>query len=522
MSKPRRFLLLVFAFALLARVLYVGTLYVKPGARDDAIWSFSLFGRTFSATRSSLWAPDAASYDALAQHLLAEGALFDAELSGLPALDEGGMPESLRELFAYNTVPLSAQAKLVAIQKGSAWRVADGEKSYTIRREGSRLRVYHSRGYWMRDFPGLTNENQEGLVVYSFRPCLFPLLLARVYAIFGHHYLPARLLMALVSAATCLLVYVLGRRLFDERIAMVSMLLCAFYPRFIFYSGGLSTETLAIAFVLLTTWLFLRAHEAPERWPRWILAGGVLGLAILCRSMLLTLPAFVLVWLLVVTADRWKAIVGFTIATGTTFAVMSPWIARNRHVHHRLVPATTEGGYTFWVTNNPKATGGGECFWPEEKERARFRGLSEVEIDKELYRLGLEYVRGNPGGFLKLCVAKFCRLWRLWPHVEHVGWKPALVAGATFTPVLLLGLWGLVVTRERWRSLLLLYLLFVYYTGIHCVFMAVTRYRAPIVPLLMLFAACGLMDLLGRTRLAQSAAGAGACGRNSPEVTQTD
>jgi len=64
--------------------------------------------------------------------------------------------------------------------------------------------------------------------------------------------------------------------------------------------------------------------------------------------------------------------------------------------------------------------------------------------------------------------------------------------------VLLLAAWGAVASRRRWRELLLLYLLFGYYTALHMVLMAITRYRLPLEPFLIVLAAHGLVELWKR------------------------
>ena len=179
---------------------------------------------------------------------------------------------------------------------------------------------------------------------------------------------------------------------------------------------------------------------------------------------------------------------------------MAPWWIRNGNVFGHFMPATTEGGYTLWVTNNPRATGGGHCFMPEPP--GTFEGMGEYEIDRTFQRMGADYIREHPGHFLRLAAAKFVDFWRLWPHADEpgVGLPAAIAAGLSFTPLLLLALWGALVTRARWRPLLLLYLLFLYYTSLHMVYMSITRYRVPIEPYLIVLAAAALVDLAGRAR----------------------
>jgi hypothetical protein len=82
----------------------------------------------------------------------------------------------------------------------------------------------------------------------------------------------------------------------------------------------------------------------------------------------------------------------------------------------------------------------------------------------------------------------------------------AVVAGLTFVPVLLLALWGAAVSLSRWRPLLLLAMIVLYFTGLHMVFMAVTRYRLPLEPYVIVLAAWGALDIWGRLRRTTPAA----------------
>jgi len=350
------------------------------------------------------------------------------------------------------------------------------------------------------DYQGLFSDPRRALVVRSFRPPLLPILLAGIYGLAGHHHLIARVVMALVGAATCVVVARIARGLFGTAAAAVAGLLAAAYPRLIYYAGAIVTET-PYTFLLALAVAVLLAAQRSQRalWP-WPLGGALLGLATLCRSALLGFVPLAAIWVFLVRGRRARAACEAAVLLAGFALVMAPWWGRNLAVHGRFVVATTEGGYTLWVTNNERADGGGHCFWPDEK--TPFDGLSEVQIDRQFFRMGLSYVLGHPGRFVRLALGKFVRFWRLWPHASEpsVGLWPAVVAGATFTPVLLLAVAGAIAARQRWRDLSLVYLLIAYYTGIHMVLMAITRYRLPIEPFLIILASHGLGALWKRQK----------------------
>jgi 4-amino-4-deoxy-L-arabinose transferase-like glycosyltransferase len=361
------------------------------------------------------------------------------------------------------------------------------------------------RGLQKQDYTHLFTDGTPSLTVRSFRPPLLPILLAGVYGVFGHHILAARVAVAILGAVTCVVVYHIGRRTFSQRAGILAGLASAVYPKFVYYAGLVTTETLCTLLLAMAVWLLVAAWQG-ESWWRWPAAGAVLALAALSRSSLLLLPGVAVLWTVIVSGGRQRALKAALLLVVAFAAVMSPWWVRNWAVHGRFVPATTEGGYTFWVTNNPRATGGGHCFWPDPP--GGFDGMTEVEIDREFYRRGWRWVRSHPVEFVRLSAAKFVRFWRLWPHASEpaVGMTAAVVAGLTFVPVLLLALWGAAVSLSRWRPLLLLAMIVLYFTGLHMVFMAVTRYRLPLEPYVIVLAAWGALDIWGRLRRTTPAA----------------
>ncbi len=358
--------------------------------------------------------------------------------------------------------------------------------------------LLEGRGLQKGDYLGLFTDPQQSLVVRSFRPPLLPLVLAGVYGTAGHRLWVARVVMAVLSAATCVVVMAVARRVFDGPTAVVAGLLSAVYPKFVYYAGALVTETPCTYLLAVAVALLLAARVAESGGWRWAAAGAALGLAALARSSLLLFAPVAAAWVLVARRGRRRALFEAALVLVGFVAVMSPWWVRNYRVHGRFVPATTEGGYTLWVTNNPLADGGGHCFLPDAD--GAFDGLSEVEVDRLFWRKGMAHIRAHPGHFARLAAAKLARFWRLWPHADYVGRGTAVVAGASFTPILLLAIWGTLRSRGHWRGVLLLLLLCGYYTALHMVFMAITRYRVPLVPYLIVLAAWGLVDVARRVR----------------------
>ena len=362
--------------------------------------------------------------------------------------------------------------------------------------------LLEGKGLRMTNFPGLFADGREHLVVRSHRPALLPVMLAGIYTVTGVRVWVVRLLMAVLSALTCVLAARLARGLFAGPKAAatgaVAGLLMAVYPQLVYYAGTLTTETLCTLLLVLAIGVMLSAWRAERGWWRWGLAGAVLGLAVMARSSLLLFPCAAALWVVVVRRPRRRALAEAALVLAGFAVAMTPLWVRNYRVHGHFLAATAEGGYTLWISNNSEADGSGHC--PMPQKQAEFNGLSEYGVDRVFRQRAIRWIRENPGHFVRLAGVKLMRLWRLWPHAEFVGTGAAVVGGMSFVPVLVLAVWGAVVTRGMWRPLLLFYLLFLYYSVLHTVFVALTRYRVPMMPCLIILAAVGLLDIAGRLR----------------------
>ncbi|MCK4401086.1 glycosyltransferase family 39 protein [bacterium] len=337
----------------------------------------------------------------------------------------------------------------------------------------------------------------------SFRPCLFPLFLAGVYSLFGHSYLAAKIILAVISSFTCLLIYWLGKESFNKSTGLIAMGISAIYPKFVYYSAQLCTETLYMFFLVLS-FLFLIKYRHSLFFFHIMLAGMFFALASLTRSILFAFFPLVLIWLVIGMKSKKKAFMHFLVFAFTILLTMSPWIGRNYRLHHAFVPTTTEGGYSFWIGSNPLATGGGHCY---SSDSTAFDKLSEVDRDRLYYKMGFDYIKKNPSKFIQLAFNKFLRFWRIYPHQRdeikkgvivdlRIDLKYVIIGGISFGVILPFFIFGLIVSMFMWRKVLLFHLLIVYYTLIHMMFFAVTRSRAVIMPFIIIIASYGVLVLL--------------------------
>jgi len=326
----------------------------------------------------------------------------------------------------------------------------------------------------------------------SFRAPLYSFFLAGVYLIFGHSLTAARLVQALLGALVCLFSVQIAGRLFGSKVALFTGLGVAFHPLMVYFGAWIITDTLFLALFTGTVLMALKLVEHPRAVVA-VATGACLGLGVLTRPQSVLMLPLLLFWFILrskKTGSRaWLAPALLLVAA--TIAVLIPWTLRNYTVHRELVFVSTQGGYTFNGANNPYAFGGHVPNYPPPIE-----GLSEVELDREYYRRGLDWIRSSPGDFVRLLPKKFARLWSPVQVNTYQGEDFLPYAGllkAIYLLYLALATYGATRLGPNWtRSMILLFPIAVF-TLAGLVYYGGTRYALPTAPFLVIFAAVGMV-----------------------------
>ncbi len=325
----------------------------------------------------------------------------------------------------------------------------------------------------------------------------YPVFLAACHSIGLQRPQGIYLVQAIADSAMCVLLALLGRRLYGDTAGIVAGCIAAVYPFFIYFTGLLLAETLfTLGLVALMLLLFECADALEKSTPRALLvsavAGVLLGLLVLLRSSLLLFPLFLLpIWL----ARRGHRL-GAMAAWGTMIAamalVMLPWIVRNYGIFGRFIPTTLQVGESLYEANSPCADGGpmmDRIDWVKERGG---RPMGEYENNQFFKNAALRYIREHPGRFCALAVEKFARFWNplpnYGPYRRPLGIAVSICAWA---PIILLAFVGILKRKREIALLLLLLSPVAYFTLLHMVFVGSVRYRTPVMPFVILLAASG-------------------------------
>jgi hypothetical protein len=113
--------------------------------------------------------------------------------------------------------------------------------------------------------------------------------------------------------------------------------------------------------------------------------------------------------------------------------------------------------------------------------------------------LAWQYVRQDPGRVALLAVRKIARTWNpAFNAGEMQYWPIQLLSIAWHVPLFILAAAGILVGSVSFRIKCLWLAPVVYFTLVHALYLGSVRYRVPLMPLVCLCAAAGLVNLLHR------------------------
>ena len=312
----------------------------------------------------------------------------------------------------------------------------------------------------------------------AYRPPLYPLMLAGIYGVTGHAPFAARMWQALLGAATCGLLYGIGRRIGGETAGVIAAGMGAVYPLFVFFSGVLMAETLLVFLTTAVLLVSLR-FEATPSFGNAVTLGILSGLSVLCKPVALAwIPLLLWGWWRRSALVYRRRMARAAAVAGAMGLTLLPWAVRNAVSSGYFVPVSSNLGMNLMIGNEPEATG---VYRNEADYLGLFDRMTEpsahpVARDRQAARQTLRWIAGSPGRFAKLAVRKLVWLWS--PLVEGESAVRNLIAFFSCGPVLALGVWGTFRSRgcpEAWGVGSLLIALSV----AHAVFFAHTRFRMP-------------------------------------------
>ncbi len=356
----------------------------------------------------------------------------------------------------------------------------------------------------------LSYRNLDGSYTAHWPPG-YPLAVAGAFAVFGTHLVVAKALNVALAAATVVLTYAIGARVFGVRAGLVAALLLALAPGHIYFSSLVMAEVLFcfgfLAVIAMLIWWTVDVAPASWQWwslppddpsfkapgvskwqePRMFTLGIATGALTLVRAEGVFLPLiFIVLWVIVL--PRWRPMLWYTAIFCAGFVLaLTPWTVRNYARFHAFLPLRESSQYGLrsgfdrnylhradrFIAPGPPLSETGPYMARHPWELVRL----EVEKVRYLYRNdsdGVAWLQHDN------------RLVLTWPEAER--WSR--VADRYFFAIGAAALAAAILFRRApdRRRAVLAYMIAAW-TAILVIAWPESRYHLPVVPLICMFAA---------------------------------
>ena len=337
----------------------------------------------------------------------------------------------------------------------------------------------------------------EGESPNLWRAPVYSFFLAGIFFFFGSTNFYAILFQILVDSTTCLVIFFIGKSVYNKRIGLISAIVFILYPFFSYYTVHLLSESL---FSLLLSFVILYLISKRKIGHCWdfIVIGLLAGIAILCKPSLQYFPFFILFGLFI-SFKKKRAFLNFIAFAIGLSVVILPWIIRNYNVTGDFLLGTG-GGYNLWLGNHIPTDGKDHDELNEEKLQLLKDSITRVtqgkgdqftiENDKKFFDEALRGVRDNPYQTILLIVKKAFRFWFYIYHPDHKKYILFLVPIQGL--ILSLSLVGVYFSIKEKIGIFYLLAIIIYFNLIHAAVISTFRYSIPVMPYVILFAVYGV------------------------------
>jgi 4-amino-4-deoxy-L-arabinose transferase-like glycosyltransferase len=367
-----------------------------------------------------------------------------------------------------------------------------------------------ANGHWFEGFGSLIGR----------RAPLYPLVIGGVFTVLGDSDRVVLVLHVAFFVGTCLLTYAIGRRLFNQRTAIIAGVLCAVNPMLLRYLPNLHLETQLTFLVTLLVFLMVLFWEEPTV-ARGALVGLAGGLAALTKAVVAPIPVLFAVGIVLAwrAAHRrgdtkplpWKPLLAIVVVMAVSIL---PWTIRNYRATGHFVPISSGlsdaflRGFIFTETDyvtlrKPPYTDA------ENASNAYFRSLAQAEgtvwgrddyeTDQILNAEAKRRLIHEPGAVARKTAIGLFTFWYQMTSLTN-----SMLAGVLAAASWLLAFVGWRRARREHRPAWLLLLPVLYLNVALAFLLALGRYSVPILPVLTVLSAFGIDTLLRRRTAARA------------------
>ena len=336
---------------------------------------------------------------------------------------------------------------------------------------------------------------------------VYAYLLAGIFKLFGifttASTLAALILNNLISSLICLPVYAIARRSYGPRIAVWSAWAWALYPHAIAGANAWIWDTVLGTLLLTLLILYTLKLEQSGDYISWLGYGLLWAIAALTNANALSTLPFFGAWILL---KQWRSRtlrLGPMVAASLVFLIaIAPWIWRSSQVYGRFVAFRGNFGLEVMVGNSSdtsRPSNWNETPGSNLAELQKFQRLGEPAYMAEKQREAARVIEDRPlwfaGQTLRRILYTWTNLWVFPPPwtFDEIGLPNALMY-TIFSVFAFIGIaWAI---RNRWEETVPLLIPLIFFPIVYYLTHEDDgRFRHPVDPVVIIFAACGAYSL---------------------------
>ncbi len=367
---------------------------------------------------------------------------------------------------------------------------------------------------------------------------LYVYFLAVLFKFLGSGFTAARVVQIFLGAFNCVLVYFLGKKVFNRKVGIIAAFICSIYGVFIYFDAQFLNVTLTLFFNIGLLLALLHTVDNPNIF-KWLGCGVLFGIALQVSANVILFFPLMLFWIFLFNkktsagfkAVKYKRLIPLLSIVVGIVLVMMPFAVRNYLEGHDFVLLSSTAGINLYIGNNPYADGKTATApsrdysyrgWKDNvwvssikmAERIEGRKMKPSEVSDFWTFKTMQFIVRNPGKWFNLLVRKFYYFFNAYEIPENQSiyfsriWSSLLqilvfsrgFISFPFGIICPLALLGIAVSFKRDKSVLLLDFFILSQFLLMIIFFVVSRYRIAIVPYFIIFASFAIVWFIDKLR----------------------
>ncbi|MCP4649489.1 MAG: tetratricopeptide repeat protein [PVC group bacterium] len=353
------------------------------------------------------------------------------------------------------------------------------------------------------------------------RAPLYVYFLAFLFKMFGSGYFAARIVQMLLGALNCVLVYFLGKKVFNRYVGAIAAFICSAYGVLIYFDAEFLYVGLGIFVNLLLLLFVLHTVESPRFW-KWICCGMLFGMGLQTNALIILFLPFLLIWIYLYSNKKAVTAVLLVVLGAVVFVL--PFALRNYLEGGDVMLISSAAGINLYIGNNPGADGK-SAFVPSRDfsyaegwqdnvltssikaaERELGHELTPSEVSRFWTLKAASFILKDPGSFCLLLIRKFfyffngyeiaenqsIYFFRVWSSLLKITVFENSVIAFPFGLICPFALLGIFVSFRKGKGAHLLRFFVLANFILLMIFFVCSRYRTNVVPYFIIFSAYGV------------------------------